>query len=396
MSFCFLNYSQKGAILNGVKKRLFYGVHAAKARQRHRPERISPVSTAGELVRKLILAHAKGDAAAFQAAAEAYIVEERRKNHHVLAKDLERALYTPNGVLGNGPSHAPLMNGSLSLLGIPESDLPHDKDRDAPLIEVIEPYRELDDLVLTPSTRDTLDRIIIEQRKADLLRSYGLRPAGKVLFCGPPGCGKTVAAEALATALYLPLVLVRFDAVISSYLGETAANLRKVFTFARSRKMVMLFDEFDAIGKHRTAIEEHGELKRVVNSFLQMLDSFHGESLLIAATNHQGLLDPALWRRFDEIVAFELPDAVAIVELLRRNLHQIGIAPGLVFDERVSDVLGCSHADIERIAQDAVKQTVLAGQTRIQPDTLDRAIQHQLARRALSSSEDGDLSIDQL
>lgn len=352
------------------------------------------MSTTGELIRKLILAHAKGDSAAFQIVAEEYIAEERRKNHHVLAKDLERVLY--NDTSNPAKALAPFLNRSLRLLGLPESELPQDKDRDTFLVEVIEPRYTLDDLVLTSSVRAALDRIVIEQQKADILNSYGLRAAGKVLFCGPPGCGKTVAAEALAATLYLPLVLVRFDAVISSYLGETAANLRKVFTFARSRKMVMLFDEFDAIGKHRTAIEEHGELKRVVNSFLQLLDGFRGESLMIAATNHQGLLDPALWRRFDEIVAFDLPDAVAIADVLRRNLHQIGIAPGLVLDERAADLLGCSHADIERVAQDAVKQTVIAGQSRVQLDTLDQSVQRQLARRALSSSGYGDLPIDQL
>lgn len=352
------------------------------------------MSTAGELVRKLILAHAKGDDEAFRAAADEYIAEERRKNHHVLARDLERALAHESERNGNGVLQT--LNASLSLLGVPESELPHDKDRGAPLVEVIDPRREIMDLVLTSSVCDSLLRIVTEQRKGDVLRSYGLRPSGKVLFCGPPGCGKTVAAEALAQALALPLVLVRFDAVISSYLGETAANLRKVFTFARSRRMVMLFDEFDAIGKHRTAVEEHGELKRVVNSFLQLLDSFRGESLLIAATNHQGLLDPALWRRFDEIVAFDVPDAAAIIELLRRHLYQVGLAPGVVLEERVRELLGCSHADIERIALDAVKQTVLSGQARIHTDVLDQAIQRQRARRALSSSGQDDQSVDQV
>ncbi len=352
------------------------------------------MSTAGELVRKLILAQRKGDVAAFQAVAEEYIAEERRKNHHVLARELERALeYTKSS---NGKAPTNFLNGSLSLLGLPEHDLPQDKDRNSPLVEVIEPCRELDDLVLTPSVRDGLNRIILEQRKADLLSSYGLRASGKILFCGPPGCGKTVAAETIANALYLPLVLVRFDAVISSYLGETAANLRRVFTFARSRKMVMLFDEFDAIGKHRTAVEEHGELKRVVNSFLQLLDGFRGDSLLIAATNHQGLLDSALWRRFDEIVAFDLPDAATIIEVLRRNFRQIGIAPGIVLAELVGDLLGCSHADIERIAQEAVKQSILNGHNRIQLNTLEQAIQRQLVRRSLSSNGHGDFPIDQL
>src|SRR5262249_29942103 len=184
---------------------------------------------------------------------------------------------------------------------------PRDEARPALLIELCEPRRELQDLVLCHPVRQTLERIILERRKEELLGAHGVRPVSKVLFCGPPGCGKTVAAEALAHELYLPLGTVRFDAVVSSYLGETAANLRKVFDFARSRPLVLFFDEFDAIGKHRTAADEHGELKRVVNSFLQMLDSFRFETLTLAATNHQGLLDSALWRRFDEIVMFPKP-----------------------------------------------------------------------------------------
>ena len=124
-----------------------------------------------------------------------------------------------------------------------------------------------------------------------MLCSHGVRSVGKMLFCGPPGCGKSIAAEAVAHAPYMPLATVRFDAVVSSYLGDTAANLRKVFDFPRTRPVVLVFDEFDAIGKHRTALDEHGELKRVVNSFLQLLDSFHADTLTIAATNHQELLE---------------------------------------------------------------------------------------------------------
>jgi SpoVK/Ycf46/Vps4 family AAA+-type ATPase len=341
------------------------------------------MSTAGELVRKLIVAHSRGDDAAFRAVVEAFVAEERRKNHHVLARHIEEALLDDALLKSGAPRH--YRNGTFDLLDLPEQDLPRDKERDATLVEAIEPRRELDDLVLTLPAREALDRLVREQRHADLLRSYGLRPSGKVLFCGPPGCGKTVAAEALATAISLPLVLVRFDAVVSSYLGETAANLRKVFTFARSRRMVILFDEFDAIGKHRTSVEEHGELKRVVNSFLQLLDGFRGESLLIAATNHQGLLDPALWRRFDEIVSFDLPDAAAIAELLRRHLHQVGIAPGIVLEEVAGELLGCSHADVERVARDTVKQMVLDGRSRVERDLLARMVGRQLERRALSN-----------
>ena len=226
------------------------------------------MSTTGELVRNLIQAFMAGDSNSFRSGAEKYVAEERRKNHHILARDIEKLLL-------NGASTT-ASTKTFSLIGTHVTDLPRDKERGIVLVEVMEPKRALESLVLAQNIQHTLDTIIQENRKADILRSYGLRPASKILFCGPPGCGKTIAAEAVAQALYLPLVLIRFDAIVSSYLGETAANLRKVFDFVRTRPMVALFDEFDAIGKSRTAEEEHGELKRVVNSFLQMLDGFRG------------------------------------------------------------------------------------------------------------------------
>ena len=162
----------------------------------------------------------------------------------------------------------------------------------------------------------------------------------------------------------------RFDAVISSYLGETAANLRKVFEFGRSRPMVLLFDEFDAIGKHRTAADEHGELKQVVNSFLQLLDGFHSDTLAIAATNHQGLLDPALWRRFDEIVVFPKPTLEEIKQLLVRSFRQVPFDQAGTLDEIGPLLEGFSHADVEHVALDTTKQTILDGRRRVELDTL--------------------------
>lgn len=336
--------------------------------------------TTSESFRKLLLAHFEGDAEAFRGAARDYINEERRKNHHVVARDLERLLATYNGlsvVRGNN-GLSPLPSGSR--------DLPKDKERDIALVEMFEPARRLSDLVLDEATRRTLERIVDENRRADLLKTYGARPANRILFCGPPGCGKTVSAEAIAAELYLPLALVRFDAVVSSYLGETAANLRKVFDFARSRPMVVLFDEFDAIGKDRASLEEHGEIKRVVNSFLQILDGFRSDTVAIAATNHQGLLDPALWRRFDEIVFFDLPDAAAIEDLLRRNLRQIGIHPALGLPALAEGLVGLSHADVERIARDAVKEMLLTDPGPVTPSALEGSSARQRKRTAVASA----------
>ena len=328
--------------------------------------------TTGESIRKLLLAHYRGDEEAFRSAINEHISEERRKNHHVVARDLERLLGNFNIT-----SYSP---DALTLLGVSSHNLPHDKERGLMLVEVSEAQRGLDTLILTEGVRESFRRIISENRQADLLRSHGLKPIGKVLLCGPPGCGKTVAAEAVAKELYLPLVLVRFDAIVSSFLGETAANLRKVFDFARTRPMVLLFDEFDAIGKKRTLEDEHGELKRVVNSFLQMLDAYRGEALIIAATNFQGLLDQALWRRFDDIIYFDKPTVAAIEELLIRSLRQTGIAPSIGLKHVAKCLVGMSHADVERIANDAIKDAILENYSRIEPDVLESAVQRQLSR----------------
>lgn len=340
------------------------------------------MSTSSEAIRKLLVAHFKGDDAAFRAAAWEFVEKERSLNHHVLVKELERILASVNGA-------ADQRHEVLSTLGALNGNLPRDKERNALLIELCEPRRELQDLVLCPPVRQTLERIILERRKEELLGAHGVRPISKVLFCGPPGCGKTVAAEALARELYLPLATVRFDAVVSSYLGETAANLRKVFDFARSRPLVLFFDEFDAIGKHRTASDEHGELKRVVNSFLQMLDSFRSETLTLAATNHQGLLDSALWRRFDEIVMFPKPITEEIEKLLCRQFRQITASQSLSLGDAARSLEGFSHADVERVAQDTIKQTLLHEKGRVEPDVLSAAVARQRERLAITDSSTG-------
>jgi SpoVK/Ycf46/Vps4 family AAA+-type ATPase len=336
--------------------------------------------TKGESLRKLLLAHFQGDAAAFRSAAEECIQEERRKNHHLLARDLDRILSANNG------SQVAKDDTRFTVLSTDRKGLPRDQERDVALVEIREPRRLLSELVLDRATRSTLERIVEENRRADVLRAHGVKPSTRILFCGPPGCGKSVSAEAIAAELYLPLVTVRFDAVVSSYLGETAANLRRVFEFARSRPMVVLFDEFDAIGKDRASAEEHGEIKRVVNSFLQILDGFRSETLTIAATNHEGLLDTALWRRFDEIVYFDRPEQEAITELLLSNLRQIGIDDSDLPSTALS-MIRLSHADIERICRDAIKTKLLTKPGPIDSALLREMLDRQRRRVAISAAK---------
>ncbi|MCG3192036.1 MAG: ATP-dependent zinc metalloprotease FtsH [Thermoanaerobaculia bacterium] len=214
----------------------------------------------GRLLRQLIKSGLEGNAEAFRAASEEVIKEEREKQHHLLANDLERLLYGRPRDLGRSPS-------------VPIAPPPVDRERNLSLVDLREPVRRLEDLVLPDETQAALESLLREHHHQDRLASFGLRPADRLLFYGPPGCGKSLTAEVIASEPGLPLAVVRVDAVVSSYLGETAANLRKVFDFATTTAAAVLFDEFDALAKERADEAEHGELRRVVNAVLQMMDA---------------------------------------------------------------------------------------------------------------------------
>lgn len=316
----------------------------------------------GKLLRQLIRSGTQGDVAGFRVASEALIKEEREKNHHLLANDLERLLYGGQGTV----SAARLMK--------PLAQMPTNKDNGLALLESRSVVREEKDLVLSDTIQSTLDEILMEHRRADVLRSYGLQPAQRLLFCGPPGCGKTITAEVIAQSLDLPLVVVRLDSVISSFLGETAANLRKVFDYISSQPVVALFDEFDALSKDRGDSADHGELKRSVNAVLQMLDGYRGESILIATTNYQSLLDQAVWRRFDEVFRFELPNLEQIKRLLALKLS--GVRRNFQTDDiqLASQFKGLSHADIERVLRRAVKEMVLSNREFLEKTHIETAL----------------------
>ena len=266
----------------------------------------------GKLLRQLIRSGLDGDVGNFRAASEAVIAEERGKNHHLLANDLEKLLYGTQTEGKFSQSHMKLA-----------SAMPANKDSGLSLLELRPTVREQRDIVLSDLAQSSLDEIIMEHNRAETLRSFGLQPAGKLLFCGPPGCGKTLAAEVIASALSMPLVVVRLDSVISSFLGETASNLRKVFDYISKHPSVALFDEFDAISKDRGDSADHGELKRSVNAVLQMMDGYRGQSIIIATTNYESLLDKAVWRRFDEVIQFDAPTVDQIKRLLSIKLSGV-------------------------------------------------------------------------
>lgn len=317
----------------------------------------------GKLLRQLISSGLQGDLPNFRAASEAVIAEEREKKHHLLANDLERLMYGTQSV--GQPKF-----GNLKLA----SDLPANKDSGLLLLEMRPAVRQQQDIVLSDAAKSALEEIIQEHNRADLLRSYGLKPAQKLLFFGPPGCGKTLAAEVLASELSLPLVVVRLDSVISSFLGETASNLRKVFDYISAHPTIALFDEFDALAKDRGDGADHGELKRAVNAVLQMMDSYRGSSLLIATTNYESLLDKAVWRRFDEAIEFDKPNLEQIKRLLALKTSGVRRKFEPTDTQIASLFKGMSHADIERVLRRAVKEMVLSGKDFLEKGHLEAGL----------------------
>ena len=319
-----------------------------------------------ELLKQLFRAYQNSDSELFLEVARTIADEERKKHHGILANELLRIL--DNGVVAASPR-------VLSPILPP----PRDQEKNTPLLEVRRPDRSLQELVLDQGTKALLLKSMREFREWEILESNGLRPSHKLLFCGPPGCGKTTAAEVVASELGLPLVYIRFDSVVSSLLGETSSNVRKIFEYIQRDVWVVLFDEFDAIGRSRDDITEHGEIKRVVNSFLQMLDNFHGRSLVIAATNFEQVLDPALWRRFDEIIRFERPTVKQIEELMKARLGLVGHR-NASFRSYSEQLAGGTFSDVQRVCLDVLKTCALDGRSRMQSEDIRAAVYNQKLR----------------
>lgn len=298
-----------------------------------------------EQIKRLITSYGRPDE--FRAAASRIIEDEHRKGHIPLAAALKRAL----------DAH---VHGEAARTGTPAGSLVGTERYAEPaleLVDIAEPVRGLADIVLTSEAHGIFDRIIEEQRRADELRRHRLPVRNRLLLCGPPGCGKTLSAEVVAKELGLPLLTARVDVLISSLLGQTAANLRKLFDYASRQPCVLFLDEFDALARSRTDSGEHNELRRVVNSLLGMIDRFKSRSVLVAATNLDSVIDNAIWRRFDDVVHFAEPTADEIGRLLALLFKNYPVNFELA--TVIPKLAGLSFADIERVAQDAIKTSVL-------------------------------------
>ena len=294
-----------------------------------------------DLLINLVRASFAGDKNAIRSAVETIIAEEKSKQHTVLADRLTRAIQT------NG-------NGMNKLSSVSESG-----HKGLEFVTEITPRRELDDMVLSRACRTAVDQLIEEQQRSSILRAHGLDPRHRILLVGPPGNGKTTLAEAVAEALAVPFFVVRYEAMIGSYLGETATRLKRVFDYVRTTPCVLFFDEFDAIGKERGDIHETGEIKRVVTSLLMHVDELPSYAVVIAATNHSELLDRAVWRRFQIRLGLPAPGQRELTRYFDRFLASFDKRSGLT-GSSISKCLGAiSYAEAEEFTLDVRRRDVM-------------------------------------
>jgi SpoVK/Ycf46/Vps4 family AAA+-type ATPase len=328
-----------------------------------------------ELVENLILAHCSGEEKKFADAVNRLAGDELKKGNVAIASRIRRA-YESHMKASHASGKISDAAEMFSASSIEAAQLPRDKDSLLELYEIRRPDISLSDVVLPESQRRIIEQIISEQRNAEEFIRHGVVPVNRVLFCGPPGCGKTMTAFAIGHELSLPVAYVRLDGLVSSYLGQTSTNLRKVFDSVRNRKIVLFLDEFDAIAKKRDDANELGELKRVVTSLLQNFDSLPSNVLLIAATNHEHLLDPAVWRRFNLTVTLGYPDIEQRKRLIGKETEHYGIRGKISTDTvaRITEGLSCSR--ISELMMAAEKRMLLSGTIKTQ-DISEMLVQQQ-------------------
>ena len=316
------------------------------------------MTASADHIKALVRAHAAGDEAGFYSIALQMAASAARHGQNRFADDLKNLIDAARAERIPQVTPTPVIQ--------PRGEL-------ADLVTAEYPDVRLSDMTLSESTRAQLGRVLHEQRQRDLLESHGFAPVHRLLLTGPPGTGKSMTASALATELSLPLFTIRLDALISKYMGETSAKLRVIFDATVRTRAVYLFDEFDAIGAQRTAGNDVGEARRILNTFLLFLDDTQPESLVVAATNHRAILDTALFRRFDMVIAYALPQPPEAVDVLRRRLAAVDTS-AVSWNEVASHVNDLSQAELVRAAESAAKRAILAGNTAISTSDLIAAL----------------------
>lgn len=329
----------------------------------------TPMATADQ-VKALIRSHTEGDNTRFYSIAMQVAAQAARNGHGKLAQELRELIEQAQLRAARGSA-----SSGLSLKPVP---LAQPRGELAGLLTAVYPKARLSDLALEEGLQARLERVLLEQRQRARLSEHGFRAMEKLLLVGPPGTGKTMTAAALAGELGLPLFTIQLDGLITKFMGETAAKLRLVFDAMQITRGVYLFDEFDALGGERGAKNDVGEIRRVLNSFLQFLEQDEPDSLIIGATNHAALLDKALFRRFDAVLEYNLPTDTIAEQVMRGRLATLDTS-GVDWPRVVEAAQGLSHAEIARACEQAAKNAILASTMEIRHAELQTAL---LERRA--------------
>jgi SpoVK/Ycf46/Vps4 family AAA+-type ATPase len=317
---------------------------------------LEAVMAGSEIIQELVRSHIDGDDERFRTIALQLAAVEARHGHRLVASRIRDLLDRERS--SDYAQPIPLTRTSPDLIGV---------------LETSYPTASMHDIVLGADASERLKRVLQEQRSRDVLHQWSLIPSRKLLFHGPSGCGKTLAAEVIAGELKLPLIRIRLEVLFSRYLGQTGAQLAAIFAEMDRVRGLFLFDEFDGIGRQRSDSQDVGEAKRVVTTFLQLLDSDRSHSLIVAATNEVDQLDAALFRRFDDTILFPPPTESQLLQLLRLRAGSAGLSSAQL--ARITRVaVGMSFADVSKAATDALKTTVLAGRKRVTGDDLRLAI----------------------
>jgi SpoVK/Ycf46/Vps4 family AAA+-type ATPase len=323
----------------------------------------------GDQLRALLRSYIDGDEAHFFSIAMQLAASEARKGHGKLAEELRT-------LIDEAKSRRPTQANPPIPINRPRGEL-------AGLLRVSYPKTRLVDLVVAEQVRESLLRIVEEQRHLNKLLEHGLSPRRKILLVGSPGTGKTLTASALAGQLGIPLFVVRLDALLTKFMGETAAKLRQIFDTLVTARGVYFFDEFDAIGGQRIAANDVGEVRRILNSFLVMIEEDASTSLILAATNHPEILDHALFRRFDDVIEYDLPNVGQIAAILRARLGRF-MPKRIDIDSLANAAPGLSHADVTRAAEEAVKNAVMQDRESINPNELRQLLTQRSPTRKIA------------
>lgn len=321
-----------------------------------------------KLLIRLIQAIAVSDQSSLKLMAKTIIEEENKIGHIKLAQKLE-AIISEQALAQELPEKTAEQYTASGM-----SALPMSRRHNQALATIIPREKLKHHMVLSPDLERRFDKIEREFSARERLKKHNLRPRSRILLYGPPGCGKTLGAERLAWNLGLPLIKVKFDAIISSYFGESAANLRAIFETSSENPCVLLLDECDFIAKSRVIGQDVGEIPRIVNMLLMLLDEYDAPGILVATTNLEQSLDKALFRRFDEVIEIQKPSDVEIKKLFDTTLSSFNLSNNINWDMLVEKVKGCSAASIVQIAENSAKSSVLEGVSVIKQDYIENAI----------------------